>query len=82
MSSQPQPNGRAVAAGASLVVVCVEDSIDPKLTGRTGGAYQSPPQTPEQAMALVRLLLGGHGHQPNGESRWATDRQRRATLTG
>lgn len=72
MSSQPQANGWVVAPGASLVIVRVEDSIDPRLTGRTGGAYQSPPQTPEQAMALVRLLVGGHGRQVNGESRWVT----------
>lgn len=72
MSSQPHANGRAVAAGESLVIVRVEDAINPRLTGRTGGAYLSPPQTPEQAMALVRLLLGGDGHQPNGESRWVT----------
>lgn len=72
MSSQPQANGRVDAAGASLVIVRVVDVINSRLTGRTGGAYQSPPQTPEQAMALVRLLLGGDGHQPSGESRWVT----------
>lgn len=72
MSTQPQANGRVAAAGTSLVIVHVEDSVDLRLTGRTGGAYQSPPQTPEQAMALVRLLLGGQSDQPNGESRWVT----------
>ena len=54
------------------MIVRVEDSIDPRLTGRSGWAYQTPPETPEEAMALVRLLLGGHGHPPNGESRWVT----------
>ena len=41
-----------------LVVVRVEDTIEPMLTEQTGGHYESPPQRHEQAMALVRLMLG------------------------
>lgn len=40
------------------MTVRVEDMIEPALTDQTGGRYQSPPQTQEQAMALVRLVLG------------------------
>ena len=40
------------------MVVRVEDAIEPKLTARTGASYESPPQPREQAMMLVRLLLG------------------------
>jgi hypothetical protein len=52
-----------------LVVVRVEDTIEPTLTEQTGGRYQSPPQSHEQAMALVRVLLG---RPPDGDRarRW------------
>jgi hypothetical protein len=50
----------------------VEDAVDPRLTGLRGARYQSPPQTREEAMTLVHLLVGGDGDQPNGESRWVT----------
>jgi hypothetical protein len=52
-----------------LVVVRVEDTIEPALTEQAGGRYQSPPQTYGQAMALVRLVLG---RAPNAEGaqRW------------
>ena len=53
-----------------LVVVRVEDTIEPALTGQTGGWYQSPPQTHEQAMALVRLVLG-RTPAADGAGRWA-----------
>lgn len=72
MISQPQANGSVDAAGAFLVIVRVEDAIDSRLTGRSDGLYESPPQTPEQAMALVRLLAGGQSYQGNGQSRWVT----------
>jgi hypothetical protein len=57
MSSQANGNGHA-GAFDRLVVVRVEDTIEPTLTEQTGGLYKSPPQTHEQAMALVRLVLG------------------------
>jgi hypothetical protein len=68
----PESNGHAHPGVSSLVIVRVEDSIDPRLTGRTGGVYQSPPQSPEQAMELVRLLLGWPSGHPDGHARWTT----------
>ncbi|HET6868103.1 MAG TPA: hypothetical protein VFH80_19475 [Solirubrobacteraceae bacterium] len=70
MSEQANGNGRAGESFARLVVVRVEDTIEPELAGHTGGSYESPPQTHEQAMALVRLLLGRAAADGNGEPRW------------
>jgi hypothetical protein len=67
MTTNTNENGRAPEG---LVVVRVEELVDPGLTGRDGVAYQSPPQSREQAMALVRLLLGRAGGLPNGTGRW------------
>jgi hypothetical protein len=53
-----EANGRAIATAEPLVVVRVEDAINPTLAGRAGAKYQSPPQSREQALALVWLLLG------------------------
>ena len=58
MSHETNGNGRVGDVRERLVVVRVEDAIEPKLTARTGASYESPPQTREQAMTLVRLLLG------------------------
>ncbi len=57
MTGQANGNGHAGKL-ERLVVVRVEDTIEPALTEQAGGRYQSPPQTHEQAMALVRLVLG------------------------
>lgn len=66
-----ETNGRArVATAEALVVVRVEDAIDPRLTAREGAAYESPPQPREQAMMLVRLLIG-RAEPTNGGDRWA-----------
>jgi hypothetical protein len=54
-----------------LVVVRVHDAIEPKLTARIGASYESPPQTREQAMTLVRLLLGCAGDPDGDEKRWS-----------
>lgn len=54
----------------SLVVVGVEDVIDPALTGRVGCRYQSPAQPLEQALALVQVLLGYTNGDLNGARRW------------
>jgi hypothetical protein len=70
--SEPRANDGVDTGGPSLVIVRVQDAVDSRLTGRSGGLYESPPQTPEQAMALVRLLAGGESHEGNGESRWVT----------
>lgn len=53
-----------------LVVVGVTESVAPALTGHEGVTYQSPPQSREQAMALVRLLLGCAGEPANGSACW------------
>jgi hypothetical protein len=41
-----------------LLIVEVDDHREPRLTGHPGCSYTSPPQPPEQALALVRVLLG------------------------
>jgi hypothetical protein len=52
------------------VVVTVTETVVPALSGRDGCSYKSPPQPREQALTLVRLLLG-HVAEPNGDAqRW------------
>jgi hypothetical protein len=68
MSKQTNGNGRCGEL-ERLVVVRVEDTIEPALTEQRGGRYQSPPQTLEQAMALVRLVLG-RVPDADGSLRW------------
>jgi len=68
MSQQANGNGHAGEV-ERLVVVRVEDTIEPALTEQTGGRYQSPPQPHEQAMALVRLVLG-RVPDADGSLRW------------
>jgi hypothetical protein len=70
MSHQANGNGRAGGSLDRLVVVRVKDTIEPRLTGHAGGSYESPPQTPEQAIALVRLLLGRAAADTDGERQW------------
>jgi len=70
MSQQANGNGRAGESVARLVVVRVEDTIEPELARHTGGSYESPPQTHEQATALVRLLLGRAAADRDGERQW------------
>jgi hypothetical protein len=66
-----ETNGRVhVGADEALVMVRVEDAIDPRLTARVGAVYESPPQPREQAMTLVRLLIG-RTEPSNGSDRWA-----------
>ena len=43
------------------VVVHVRDAVSSILTGRGDVSYQSPPLAAEEAMTLVRLLLGRGG---------------------
>ncbi|MFZ0381741.1 MAG: hypothetical protein WCD11_18355 [Solirubrobacteraceae bacterium] len=69
MTQEINGNGHA-GAFERLVVVRVEDTIEPALTEQTGGRYQSPPQTRDQAMALVRLLLGRAAADADGERQW------------
>jgi hypothetical protein len=53
-----------------LLVVRVEDQINPTLAGRAGVSYDSPPQPPEQARTLLRLLLGWSTEPLDGQTRW------------
>jgi hypothetical protein len=52
------------------VVVRVEEAIEPRLTPRSGASYESPPQTREQALTLVRLLLGWAEDPAGDQERW------------
>jgi hypothetical protein len=58
MSARSSDEEDVACAPGPLVLVCAEDTIDPALSGHTGAVYHSPPQSPEQALALVRLLVG------------------------
>ena len=53
-----------------LVVIRVEDAIDSRLAGHVGRVYESPPQTREQALALIELLLGGRVDRESFQQRW------------
>lgn len=55
-----------------LVIVWVRDVVNPALTAHEGCAYESPPQPREQALTLVRALLGYTGHQLDGSERWCS----------
>jgi hypothetical protein len=54
-----------------LVVVRGEDEINQALTGHGGQSYESPPQTREQALTLLQVLLGYTGEKLNGCERWS-----------
>jgi hypothetical protein len=51
MSQQRNGHGRVGYQVDRLVVVQVEVTIEPRLSGRSGGRFESPPQPPEHAMA-------------------------------
>jgi hypothetical protein len=53
-----------------LVVVHVRDAVSSILTGRGDVSYQSPPLPAEEAMTLVRLLLGRGGAPREDEVSW------------
>jgi hypothetical protein len=53
------------------VVVRVRDAINPTLAGRGDASYQSPPQSREQALTLVRLLVGRPGETLTERASWA-----------
>ena len=61
---------RPPVADDRLVVVRVEDAIDPALTGSAGARYESPPQPEEDGLALVRPLLGRPAGLAEDCSRW------------
>jgi hypothetical protein len=67
-------------------VVAVRDKIDPQLAGTGPREYTSPPQSRDQAMELVQLLLGCPAIPPaiDGSVRWVrpvAGGQRTITLT-
>jgi len=77
-------NGSGVALITELVVVHVRDAINPTLAGRGDASYQSPPQAREDALNLVRLLLGCNEALNASEPRWTcpiAGGQRTVTLT-
>ena len=53
-----------------LVVVHVNDAVNSILSGRGDVSYQSQPLPAEEAMTLVRLLLGRGGDPQDGEVSW------------
>ena len=72
------------ADGDALYVVDAVDVTNEALAGHAGCAYRSPPQVVEDALALVRLLLGGPVTEPHAPRRWTrpiAGGQRTVTLT-
>ena len=59
-------NGAIADAG---VVVQVEDKLTAALAGHDGCSYESPPLPRADALALVRVLIGGSGIDAEME-RW------------
>jgi hypothetical protein len=53
-----------------LVVVHVKDAINSILAGRGDVSYQSPPLPHEEAMNLVRMLLGRGEEFALADERW------------
>jgi hypothetical protein len=70
MTSTANSNGSGAAPVAELVVVHVRDAINPTLAGRGDASYQSPPQARDDALNLVRLLLGCNEAPIASEPRW------------
>ena len=72
------------ADGDALYVVDAVDVTNEAIAGHPGCAYRSPPQVVEDALALVRLLLGGPVTEPHAPRRWTrpiAGGQRTVTLT-
>ena len=59
---------RATGDGPT-VVVHVEETISPALAGHEGVVYESPPLPRTEALALVRVLIGGDC-QNRGRDSW------------
>ena len=70
MTSTVNSNGSGVAPVAELVVVHVRDAVNLTLAGRGDASYQSPPHSREDALNLVRLLLGCNEVPHASEPRW------------
>jgi hypothetical protein len=70
MTGPANSHGSGVAPIAELVVVHVRDAVNLTLAGRGDASYQSPPQAREEALNLVRLLLGCNEAPHASEPRW------------
>jgi hypothetical protein len=84
MTGTTHGDGSGVEPVAELVVVHVTDAVNPILAGRGDASYQSPPQAREDALNLVRLLLGRDEAPNASEPRWTcpiAGGQRTVTLT-
>ena len=84
MTRTPNGNGSGVAPVGELVVVHVRDAVNPTLAGRGDVSYQSPPHARDDALNLVRLLLGRNEAPHASEPRWTcpiAGGQRTVTLT-
>ena len=84
MTTTTVSNGSDEVPVAELVVVHVRDTINPTLAGRGDASYQSPPQPREDALNLVRLLLGRSEPPMASQPRWTcpiAGCQRTVTLT-
>ena len=64
------PNGSNGEITQGLVIVRVEDAINPTLAGRGDISYHSPPQPRDEALDLVRLLLGRSEGPTAEDHRW------------
>ena len=53
-----------------LVVVEVNEAINPALAGPGEISYRSPPQPRDEALELVCILLGRRGQPPDGGGPW------------
>jgi hypothetical protein len=69
--SKSHGDGRHGELGQELVVLYVQDEINPVLTGHGGSQYESPPQPRQQALTLARVLLGYTGGELNGDETWS-----------
>jgi hypothetical protein len=64
----PPPDQLALALGPSYVVE-VEEHFSPGLTGRHDRTYASPPQSRDEALTLVALLVDA-GSDLSGDGPW------------
>jgi hypothetical protein len=71
MTRDDANGNRPTAAGPdALVVVRVDDAVNPILAGHAGCSYASPPQPRDQALTLAGLLLGCPVEPVDGGSPW------------
>lgn len=70
MTGSVNGHGHERPAAPELVVVHVRDAINPTLAGHGDISYQSPPQTREEALALIRILLGRREQPSDTDGPW------------